>query len=97
LTLRQRGLVAVHVSKTMTPAYCAKAADVTRQGLGIICPPAIDLPCGGIISTVEIVDLVRRSLRPWFWAPFGFVLRNPQPTSFRAAAGALGFFDWERS
>jgi hypothetical protein len=24
------------------------------------------------------------------------MLRNPQPTSFRAATGALGLFDWER-
>jgi hypothetical protein len=95
--LHQRVLVAVHVSKTMTRAYYAEAADVMRQGLDIICPPAIDLPRGGIICTVEIVDLVRRSSSPWFWGPFGFVLRNPQPTSFGAAAGTLGFFDWERS
>jgi hypothetical protein len=95
--LRQRGPVAVYVSKTMTRAYYAEAADFMRQRLGIIGPPANDLPRGGIIGTVVIVGLVRTSPSPWFFGPFGFVLRNPQPTSFRAAAGALGFFKWECS
>jgi hypothetical protein len=42
--LRQRGLVAVHASKTMTRAYHAEAAELMRQRLDIICPSADDLP-----------------------------------------------------
>ncbi|WP_316202207.1 MULTISPECIES: hypothetical protein [unclassified Bradyrhizobium] len=94
--LRRRSLGAVHTWKTMTRAYYAEAADFMRRRLGIICPAATDLPRGGIIGTVVIVDPVRISLSPWFFGPFGFLLHDPKPTAFRAAASAPGFFDWER-
>jgi hypothetical protein len=89
--LRQRGLVAVHASKTMTRAYHAEAAELMHQQLDIICPSADD-----VISAVVIVHLVRTSPNLWFFASFGFVLRSPKRYSFRSCAGALGSFNWKR-
>jgi hypothetical protein len=55
-----------------------------------------DLPRGGTISTVVIVDLVRTSPSPWFFGPFGFALSYPQRYSFRSCPGALRLFNWKR-
>jgi hypothetical protein len=91
--LRRRGRVAIHASKGMTrreyiDAYCMMA------NTGVACPREIDLPRGGIIGSVEIVDVVRESASPWFYGPVGLVLRAPQPCEFTSARGALGFFLW---
>ncbi len=48
---------------------------------------------GGIIGSVEIVDVVTRSRSRWFSGPFGFVLRNPRRARFRACSGRLMFFE----
>lgn len=47
---------------------------------------------GGIVGSVEIVDCVRTSKSPWFFGPFGFVLRDAQPLPFIPCKGKLGFF-----
>jgi hypothetical protein len=50
--------------------------------------------CGCIVGKVDIVDCVSRSVSPWFFGEYGFLLRNPvafeRPIPFK---GALGFFD----
>ncbi len=52
-----------------------------------------DVPRGGIIGSVDIVDCVQRSDSPWFFGSFGFVLRNPKPLPFIPLKAQLGFFD----
>lgn len=52
-----------------------------------------DLPRGGIVGSVEIVDCVSVSASPWFVGKYGFVLRDPKPLPFIPFKGALGFFD----
>jgi hypothetical protein len=47
---------------------------------------------GGIVGSVEIVDCVQRSDSPWFFGPYGFVLRDPRPVPFMPCKGKLGFF-----
>jgi hypothetical protein len=72
----------------------------TNPGLkqrGWIGPGLQDLPRGGIVGSVVIVDLVTKSDSPWFFGPYAFVLRDARPCSFRPASGMLGFFKWERS
>lgn len=101
-----RGRIFVHAAKGMTRgehedaigfAVDAIRADPKNKGaqtrtlrdLGFAFD---DLPRGGIIGTVEIVDCVQSSESPWFMGPYGFVLRDPQPLPFQPLKGALGFF-----
>lgn len=52
----------------------------------------IDMPRGGIVGHVEIVDCVDRSDSEWFFGKFGFVLRDPRPLPLIPCKGMLGFF-----
>ena len=93
--LRQRGRIAIHASKGMT-RYEYEDANET------ICkitdrahiPPARDLLRGGIIGSVEVIDVVSDSDSPWFSGPRGLVLRDPVPCDFIASMGMLGYFKW---
>lgn len=92
--LDEKGRFAVHASKGMTQK---EYEDVSffLAGQRMICPPAADLERGGIIGTVELVEVVRKSDSPWFFGPCGLVLRNPEPCEFLPCKGQLGFFEWE--
>lgn len=48
---------------------------------------------GGVIGTVEVVDCVTRSDSPWFFGPFGWVLKNPKPLVYRPVTGKRGLWD----
>lgn len=61
--------------------------------MDIVIPGPDDLPRGGLVGSVEIVDCVERINSEWFFGPFGFVLRNPIEMSYQAAKGQLGFFE----
>ena len=50
---------------------------------------------GGIVGSVEIVDVLPRgsSAVPWkFEGHYGFVLREPRPMAFMPCRGALNFW-----
>jgi hypothetical protein len=104
---RVRGRILVHAAKGMTRnehedaihfAVDAIRADprntgkptVTLRSLGFAFD---DLPRGGIIGSVEIVDCVKVCASPWFVGEYGFLLRDPQPLPFTPWKGQLGFFD----
>ena len=103
---RVRGRVLIHAAKGMTRdehddaiafAVAAIKADPRNAGkkpttlreLGFAFE---DLPRGGIIGSVEVVDCVSASDSPWFVGEFGFVLRKPRPLPFVPWRGQLGFF-----
>ncbi len=94
-----RGRVAIHASTTLSRAeYESARAAMAR--IGVECPDAASLGRGGIVGTVEVVDVVRKSAHaafasPWFFGPVGLVLRDARPCRFVPAAGALGFFKWQ--
>ena len=52
----------------------------------------LGLPTGGIVGVMEIVDCVDHMDSPWFFGPWGFVIRNARPLPFMPCRGALGFF-----
>jgi hypothetical protein len=57
--------------------------------------PAYDIlrgRTGGIVGRAELARCVTGSESPWFCGPFGFVIRNPQPTNFIPCKGRLKFF-----
>lgn len=91
--LRQRGRIAVHAAKGMTREEYDDASSFMR-GIGVECPPACDLRRGGIIGSVEVVDVVTKSDSPWFFGPRGLVLRGPEAWTFIPSVGALGYFNW---
>jgi len=105
---RERGTILVHASKGMTraehedaidfavdairmdPRHAGKTETTTLRALGFAFD---DLPRGGIIGQVDIVDCVRASNSPWYMGAVGFVLRDAKPLPFRPLKGALGFFN----
>jgi len=92
-----RGPVCIHAAKAVPPVrYLLECHEVTRITGRNNMPPKLadDFPRGGIIGTAEIVDCVDASESPWFFGPYGFVLRNVQPVEFIPVKGALSFFDW---
>lgn len=92
--LNHRGRVCIHAAKGITRDEYEEAADFMKMDLGIECPPARDLLRGGIIGTVDVIDVTTKSDSVWFFGPRGLVLRRPQPVDFIPAQGALGYFEW---
>lgn len=96
-----RGRVALHTGKGLGKAEYAEAAESIDFIMGEgKCPPAVDLRRGGIIGSVEVVDIVKRGpprepeRSPWFCGPYALILRDPQPCGFIPCIGQLGFWRW---
>lgn len=86
-----RGRIYVHASKGMTDdEYLEAFVEAYRNGICLPC--ADDLERGGIIGSVEIVDCVQEHGSPWFYGPYGYTLRDPQPLRFSPCRGMLNFF-----
>lgn len=92
---RFRGRVLVHAAQGMTRQeyFDVEHFIAGHHGGRIQLPPADDLARGGIIGSVEIVDCVSESNSPWFFGPYGFILRNPEPLPFAPMRGRLGLFE----
>jgi hypothetical protein len=91
--LKQRGRITIHASKRMTQYEYEDAKSYMSVG-GVICPAASELERGGIIGSVDVVDVVKESESRWFQGPRGLVLRDPRSCVFIPALGALGYFKW---
>lgn len=91
--LRQRGRIAIHASKGMAREEYESACEFIVDR-GLTCPAPAALLRGGIIGTVEVIDVVSESDSPWFFGPRGLVLRDPQSCDFIPSIGALGYFEW---
>jgi len=91
--LRIRDRIAIHASKGMSRDEYEDARE-TIERAGKVCPPAHKLERGGIIGSVEVVDVVSESDSPWFFGPRGLVLRAPQPCDFVPSVGQLGYWQW---
>jgi hypothetical protein len=93
--LNVRGRIAIHAAKGMTRREYEDARRF-MAGLGVTCPPAAELVRGGIIGSVEVVDVVIESASPWFVGrpARGLVLADPRSCTAIPALGALGYFRW---
>ncbi len=94
-----RGPVLIHAGKGMTAAEFNAAMDFLDDTFPVDDHDAAKrvleheaAPRGGIVGTAEIVDCVTASRSPWFFGPYGFVLRNAAPLPFKPCRGQLGFF-----
>lgn len=98
--LKKRGRIAIHASKGLGKEEYEDARDFINEILkaspasALRCPAAIELKRGGIIGSVEVVDVVNDSESDWFMGPRGLVLRDPRPCDFVPSIGALGYFAW---
>lgn len=90
-----RGPVCIHAAKGMTRDEYESAEYTIATAGRASTPSPHELLRGGIIGTVEIVDVVRKSSSPWFFGSVGLVLANPTPVEFIPCTGALGFFKWQ--
>ncbi|MCM2453384.1 ASCH domain-containing protein [Agrobacterium vitis] len=99
---KMRGRICIHASSRIFLKEWSKGL-VTYKDTGAgydalkAFPAMADLPRGGIVGTVEIVDVVKSHPSAWFFGPYGFVLRDPQPVEFIPVKGALSFFDWRKN
>lgn len=92
--LRVRGRIAIHAAKGLGKAEYEEAREFIDLR-GWTCPDASALRRGGIIGSVEVVDVVSEHDSPWFFGPRGLVLRDPRPCAFIPSVGALGYFRWQ--
>ncbi len=92
--LKKRGRIAIHAAKGMTRTEYDDASAFMRQVIGVESPAACDLERGGIIGSVDVIDVVKASKSPWFFGPRGLVLRDPIACPFIPAVGTLGYFRW---
>lgn len=89
---KQRGLIAIHASKTMTlDDYIAGMRAADEQGIEI--PTKAELDFGYIVGVAVIKDCVTESDSPWFFGEHGFVLENAKPCAPFPYKGQLGFFN----
>lgn len=89
-----KGPRCIHASKGITKGEYEEARDFMKA-FGVICPAPADLLRGGIIGTVDVVDVAKQSGSPWFMGPRGLVLRNAKPCAIVPCVGALGYFKWK--
>ncbi|KAA5604040.1 ASCH domain-containing protein [Roseospira marina] len=73
-----RGTLLVHAARST-----AEDPDLIRR---------LDLPLGGIVGAVDVVECVTDHPSPWFFGPIGWVLANPRPLPFTLCRGRLGLF-----
>jgi hypothetical protein len=89
-----RGEFLIHAAKTFDHEGYER---VLREMCPALPAPA-EFERGGIVGVAELVDCVTQHNSPWFWGPYGFVLRDARPLPFHPLRGMLGFFpvarDW---
>ena len=90
-----RGRLYVHASRKLDRVHYKWIAD--RQGrLGVDLPDPDDLVFGAIIGEITLVSVVKFSRSPWFFGPYGFVMRDPEEYEKpMRCKGHLGFFEPE--
>lgn len=84
-----RGRFLIHAGlKKDDPMGCVAMC----ERLGVALPDVRHLKRGGIVGVATIVDCVSNSKDPWFFGPYGYVLKDAQPLPFVPCRGELGFF-----
>ena len=82
-----RGTILIHTGKR----YDKIGHNYIEDVLGIQIPD--NLPVGGVIGKIDILDCVTYNKSKWFSGPYGFVLVNAEPLPFKPYKGNLGLFD----
>lgn len=88
-----RGTIAIHSIEGEQAKYESALATIAKHKLKIQLPPIEELPVGGLVGTVEIVDCLESSPSPW-WIEgnYAFILKNAVKGDFVPLSGQQGFF-----
>lgn len=92
-----RGPICLHASLFNDDGEYTIAKGSVFNASGLDLPQRNQLERGGIVGTAEIVDCVEQSNSPWFFGPYGLVLKNAAPCEFIPVKGQLGLFDWRKN
>ncbi len=84
---KYRGPLLIHTGKQWYSGW--RPVDL-RRDYDVDAPD--DMPRGGIVGTVDLVDVVTDSSSYWFNGPLGLVFANPRLLPFTPCNGARGFF-----
>jgi hypothetical protein len=91
-----RGSVLVHASKTFDHDSIGFIKAVLED-LALKGDEKVTLPdkfeMGGIVGMFTITDVVTESDNPWFFGPYGFVVKDARPLPFVPLRGQLNFFN----
>lgn len=94
--ISMRGKIWIHAAKACTKREYNDACNFARRiDSRIIIPALEDLPRGGIVGAVVILDCSTKIFvkSPWFTGFYGAILSDAQPCEFRPLKGQLGFFN----
>ena len=84
---KNRGRTLIHTGKK----FDKQGAEWIENTFKVHVPT--DLPTGGIVGSVNIVNCVDRFRSKWFFGKFGYVLKDPVPLPFVPCNGSLGFYN----
>ena len=89
-----RGTIALHSSKSnLKGEYAAALELIKNRGLDVELPPLEQLPIGGIVGLIDLMDCTESSDSPWYIpGNYAWHMANPQPGPFVPQQGQLGFF-----
>lgn len=87
-----RGPLVIHAGRKCGQEQQDAYMHVQHQFPHIRMPKLRDMPGGGIVGLVELVDVVTVSDSPWFRGKFGHVFANPRPCQFMPMLGKQGLF-----
>ena len=105
--IENRSLGSIRAGRMDCRTICIHAASGMRQdeyrwGLwrlgkhGVRCPRPDELLRSAIIGVVDVVDIIEESDSEWFGGDAGLLLENPRAVEPIPAAGALGYFEWQK-
>lgn len=91
-----RGPVLVQASKTFDNDSMVFIRAILKQleeagDFKVTLPDKFDM--GGIVGMFNITKVVTESDNPWFFGPYGFVVKEAKPLPFYPLRGQLNFFD----
>lgn len=93
-----RGPLLIHASKKVLLEDWDDVRDIIEYAPSVH-HPAVAIPqvppAGGIVGRCVLADCIRDHDSPWFFGPYGFVLRDVEPVEFTPLRGHLGLFDVE--
>jgi hypothetical protein len=91
---KHRGQLLIAASMAMTRAdYDASRIFVDSIHDDLAMPAYEDLPRGGIVGEVTLLDCVREHHSPWFTGPVGWVLDDACQCTLIPWSGRQGLFD----
>jgi ASCH domain len=90
-TTRYRGRLLIHASGTIDEEFGAADFAKYAKRLGEVAR-IDDLPRGGVVGVVRLVECVDVSRSRWHEGPVGWVFKDARPVPFIACRGALAVF-----